>query len=349
MTPTVSVILPVHDGAATLREAVASVLAQTLADLELIVVDDASTDETLDVLASFHDARLEVMSLPRCGPGPSRNRGVARAASDLIAFIDADDVWLPGKLAAQAAALRDAPDAAVAYCWTEFVDEHGRHLYQAQPRFEGDVYEAMLTRNFIDSGSNTLLRKAPFLAVGGFDETLPVVEDWDLYLKLAPRHPFVCVPELFVQYLQSTTSLSNRIELMEACFWRVSDRAFADAPASLRHLRPLVIADFHQYLVNKATYGRPTPENARLALRYFAEAVRHHPGHLGLLQHRWASKALLKAAFAAALPEPAMAWGMRNWPGNRGIPHRAARDRPARRHDLDDPTRTRSVNESGAP
>jgi glycosyltransferase involved in cell wall biosynthesis len=322
----VSVILPVHDGAATIGESVASVLAQTLADLELIVIDDGSTDGTLEVLAAIPDHRLKICSTPRSGPAASRNRGIQRAAAGTLAFIDADDLWLPGKLAAQLSALERSPTAAVAYCWTDYIDAAGNCVCpDSRPVFAGSVYEQILTGNFIDSGSNIVVRKQALLDVGGFDERLPVVEDWDLYIRLASRYPFVCVPAALVRYRLSSTSLTTRTLLMEDAYWRVVDQAFADAPASLRHLKRKSVALFYEYLTGKATQGCPSRRNGLTAIRFFAAAVRSRPANLGSLWRRpWVVKALAKALLSTVLPARAMRKLVLAWPSGQGrhLPHR---------------------------
>jgi glycosyltransferase involved in cell wall biosynthesis len=316
----VSVIMPVYNAEATIGAAVASVLGQTHRDFELIVVDARSSDGTLGVLASIRDDRLEVLSIPSCcWPATSRNRGLERSTGEFVAFIDADDIWLPDKLSVQLSALRNTPDAAVAYCWADYVDPTGRYVCpDSRPDFEGNVYAAMLADNFIDSGSNIMVRRDCLLAVGSFDESLPVVEDWDLYVRLAARRPFVCLPSVLVQYRQSSTSLTNRLALMEESFWRVVNRAFAAAPESLRYLKRQRVAKFYQYLTGKATYDCPSRRSGLSALRFFAEAVRHHPSSLFLVWRKsWVVKALLKALLCVVLPAPAMQWGVRHWPAFR--------------------------------
>ena len=313
--PRVSVILPVHNGEATIAEAVSSVLAQTFADLELIVIDDGSTDSTLQVLSGFTDARVRVFSRKQSGPAASRNRGIEHASGDIVAFIDADDVWFPDKLEAQLTALERVPNAAVAYCWTDYMDAAGNFVCtDSRLTFEGWVHDELLVHNFIDSGSNIIVRRQSLLEVGCFDESLPAVEDWDLYLKLSSRHPFVCVPKVLVKYRQSATSLTTRILLMEESYWRVIDRAFADAPASLQHLKKRGVALFYEYLTGKAAQGCPPRSNGLSALRFFAAAVHHRPATLFTVWRRpWMIKALVKAALCIVLPAPAMQKLVTSW------------------------------------
>ena len=110
----VSVILPAYNAESTILEAVDSVLSQTDVELELIVVNDGSTDSTLEMLSALSDPRLTILSGSNTGPAAARNRGIKRARGDLIAFIDADDIWLPGKVTNQLAALEAQPSAALA-------------------------------------------------------------------------------------------------------------------------------------------------------------------------------------------------------------------------------------------
>src|SRR5262249_4651515 len=153
--PRVSVIIPAWNAARTILETVRSVQAQTFRDFELIVVDDGSTDDTLDVLAAVDDPRLAVYSYDNGGLATARTRGTARASGELVSFVDADDLWTPDKLEAQIAALSARPGAGAAYSWTRFIDERGRELRVQEPvRFEGDVYRPLLVQNFLCSGSN---------------------------------------------------------------------------------------------------------------------------------------------------------------------------------------------------
>ena len=124
--PLVSVIVPVYNGETTLPDTVESVLRQTFQNFELIIIDDGSTDGTLRWLRSVRDSRLRVFSYPNGGLSVARNRGIERSRGEFISFIDSDDLWTPDKLELQLQALRQQPQAALAYSWTAFVDQHGR-------------------------------------------------------------------------------------------------------------------------------------------------------------------------------------------------------------------------------
>src|SRR5574338_867068 len=121
--PTISVILPVYNGEKTIQETIESVLQQTFEDFELIIINDGSQDATLHQVSTLSDARIKVFSYPNAGVSASRNRGIAQAEGEYIAFIDADDLWTPDKLGAQFKTLQTNPQVAVAYSWTNWIDE----------------------------------------------------------------------------------------------------------------------------------------------------------------------------------------------------------------------------------
>jgi glycosyltransferase involved in cell wall biosynthesis len=319
----VSVILPVRNGEATIAEAVASVLAQTLTDLELIVIDDGSTDSTRKVLSTITDERVQVLSGPPSGLSFTRNKGIEHSRGHFLAFIDADDAWLPQKLEAQLAAFERMPEAAAAYCWTDYIDAHGEFVCpDSRADFEGFVYEQMLTHNFIDCGSNIVVRRQVLLDEGGFDESLPVIEDWDLSIRLSARHPFVCVPRALVRYRQLPDSLTTKVDLMKETFWRVIDKAFMQAPDSLQHLKPKAVAHFFEFMCGKSTQGVPTRDRGFTALHFFATAIRSRPANLlDVWQRPWVIKAVLKALLAIVLPSTAMQRLAERWPSRRRRSH----------------------------
>lgn len=196
--PTVSVIIPTYNRAALVQEAVASVLAQTFTDFELLVVDDGSTDATVQVLAPYQ-GRLRLLRLPaRQGVSAARNRGVQEARGEWLAFLDSDDLWLPHKLARQLAWLADRPHLQIAQT-EEIWLRHGRRVNPKKRHRKpaGWIFLPSLELCLV-SPSAVMLRRELFLQAGGFDESLPACEDYDLWLRLSWQYEIGLVPEPLV-------------------------------------------------------------------------------------------------------------------------------------------------------
>jgi glycosyltransferase involved in cell wall biosynthesis len=279
--PRVSVIIPAYNCAGTIGQALASAAGQTFSDLEVLVVDDGSTDGTGDIARSFADPRVRVTRFPNGGLSAARNRGVRESLGELIAFLDGDDAWTADKLELQVAALDAEPAAGVAYSWTLVVDKAGRYLFPYEPvRAEGNVYPDLLVSCFVASGSNALVRRALLDDVGPFDEALRSCEDWEFWLRAAPRWPFVLVPRYQVLYRLSTGSLSSNLDAIERDNRLVVERSFQRAPAELQPLKPAALANVDGYLAFLYLSRQPHGDWRRRALAHAREAVRHSPGGL---------------------------------------------------------------------
>lgn len=212
--PIVSVVIPAFNAAATISATLASVLAQTLSRIEVIVVDDGSQDDTLDICGahSRSDPRLRVISQANQGVAAARNAGVAQARGEFVAPLDADDLWAPGKLQAQLDAFARADsNTALVYTLSVRVDE-GDRLIESPPGVcpEGYVLPQLCTHNFILNGSAAMIRRSALVAVGGFEPGVGGCEDYALYLRLAERWPFGVVRAPLTAYRQSPGSYSNQ-------------------------------------------------------------------------------------------------------------------------------------------
>src|SRR4029453_11665516 len=191
--PLVSVIIPTFDRATWVGEAIASVLSQTYAHLELIIVDDGSHDATLEVVQAFGQA-LRYIRQAHAGVSAARNRGVAAARGAFIAFLDSDDLWLPRKIAAQVALLQQQPHAQACYT-DEIWIRHGVRVNprQGHQKHSGWLFEASLPRCII-SPSSIMLRRTLWDQLGGFEESFPAWEDYDLWLRLPQGPPVRRLP-----------------------------------------------------------------------------------------------------------------------------------------------------------
>ncbi|MGF1491367.1 MAG: glycosyltransferase [Microcoleaceae cyanobacterium] len=276
--PLISVVIPVYNGEQTIQETVESVLSQTFQDFELIVINDGSTDSTLDVLSRFSDSRLHVFSYPNAGLPASRNRGIDRASGELIAFIDADDLWTPDKLESHQQILQDNPQVTVVYSWTDYIDEKGQFLHPGlHISVQGNAYPDLLRSNILENGSNPLIRRVAFEAVGTFDESLRAAEDWDMWIRLSEKYPFATVPAPQVLYRVSSTSMSTNVKRQETETLKVIQKAFAQAPAGYQPLKTITLATLHKYLLCKALEGTPHPEKGRQALDQLWKYIQYEP------------------------------------------------------------------------
>jgi len=191
--PAVSVVIPLHDKRATVRRTVDSVLAQSFADFELIVIDDGSTDGSAGVLQDIADARLRVFRTECRGPGAARNRGAGLARAPWVAFLDADDVWQPAFLERTLDAARSTPPAVLVFCDVHALGSPPRSgLVGGQLE---DYYDARMRHSIAVTCSSVLLRADALTAIGGFPEDYAYGEDIETWLLLACRGPFYFVAE----------------------------------------------------------------------------------------------------------------------------------------------------------
>lgn len=205
-SPAVSVIIPTYNRADLLPETLASVLGQTLTDIEVIVVDDGSTDNTAEVVANIPDARLRYIKNHWTGlPAAGRNVGIREAKADLLAFVDSDDLWLPEKLAVQKYHMDEHPE--VQWCFTHhsFLDHPSGAVKPCPlpmvPHPGPERFARLLSCNYVNSPT-VLVRRTLIERTGPFDEDPAVrfVEDWELWLRLEAASPGVFLPEALALY-----------------------------------------------------------------------------------------------------------------------------------------------------
>ena len=190
--------MSVHDGARWVGEAVASVLGQTEGDLELIVIDDGSTDATPDVLAAVRDARLSVHRQPRTGLTRALNRALGLAGADLVARLDADDVALPTRLGRQRAFLAAHPEIGLLGTAAREVDEDGTPVREVRPPADDAALRRALIRANPFVHSSIMVRRALLARAGGYDESLAVAQDYDLWMRLARLTRLASLDEVLV-------------------------------------------------------------------------------------------------------------------------------------------------------
>ena len=280
-TPIVSVILPTYNRAFTIRSSIESVLAQTYADFELIVVDDGSTDGTGDILKTIKDQRLKIIHSPENrGAAAARNLGIKASQADLIAFQDSDDLWAPHKLAVQVGRAAQA-GRATGVIYSSFRWRRGkrqgltpsrfraalRHTGLRRYRLDGDLWQALLCGNFITT-QTALVSKAYLIEAGGFDERLARLQDWDLWLRLSRRCTFKYINEPLVELNSDTYGISsNRTALIEAF-----EIIIAKHHHNVRARRKILAG--RDYAMGTCCLEQGHPAQAR---RYFREALDQAP------------------------------------------------------------------------
>ncbi len=246
--PIISVIIPAYNAERTILETIESIQQQTFSDFEIIVINDGSTDKTLELLQNIKDNRLKILSYENGGVCVARNRGISHATGELIAFLDADDMWTPDKLELQLAALQQHPEAGVAYSWTYFMYEQEGSVVPGKPVFfEGNVYPKLLVENFIAHGSNLLIWRKVIESVGEFDSTFPHCADWDFYLRLAAQYPFVLVPKHQIFYRQSSGSMTSKIDGIEKQMLKLFEKSYQTAPSEYQYLKNQSLAWLYAY------------------------------------------------------------------------------------------------------
>jgi glycosyltransferase involved in cell wall biosynthesis len=226
----VSVIMPACNASRFIERALNSVRNQTHTNIEILVIDDGSTDQTAAIVETLAhtDPRIRLFRTPRRGVSAARNFGIGQSVADLIATIDADDLWSPEKLQLQVAAmLEGAPRTGLVYCWSAAVDEDDRItiLNWSCGDFVGNVRNEIVAGNFLGNGSTPLFRRAALEAVRGYDVELMSAEDWKLYMAMSDVCEFSVVRRHLVGYRLWDESASMNLALMETSTRKVGDWA----------------------------------------------------------------------------------------------------------------------------
>ena len=197
----VSVIIPTHNRSLLLQRAIYSVLNQTYWELECIVVDDGSNDETQEVINSFEDNRLKYFQYEeKKGASAARNIGIRNAQGELIAFLDDDDEWLSTKLEKQVPHLQGLPEKfGLVYCWMDYYDANNKLIHEYHPVLKGYVFPQVLDAQRLGGCPTLLVRRKVIDEVGGFDELLPRGNDGDFIRRICREYEVDFVSEVLVK------------------------------------------------------------------------------------------------------------------------------------------------------
>ena len=279
MRPNVSVVIPTYNHAGFLPSALQSVFGQTLPAQEVIVVDDGSTDDTEEVLRAW-EGRIRIIRQPNRGVAAARNAGASMASADLLAFLDADDLWLPTKLERQVAHLCRDQDLGLVHCGVEEMDADGRFLGRRLDGMEGWVSGKMLFFGrgvILGGGSGVVVPRAIFEAVGGSDEKLSTSADWDLYYRIAERCRVGFVPEVLVRYRVHNGNMHRNVHALASDMLTAYAKAFSKPDPDLERLRRSAYGGLHSMLAG--SYFRAG--DYRRFVRHALASVRARPEQIG--------------------------------------------------------------------
>jgi glycosyltransferase involved in cell wall biosynthesis len=226
----VTVILAAYNAEKYLREAVSSILNQTLTDFEFIVIDDGSKDSTLSILQSFNDPRLKIVSRPNKGLTPTLNEGLSLAQGEFVARMDADDVSMPDRFEKQVKFLREHPDVVCVGSRVTTIDPYGSPLQVTDHKLSHVEIEADLLKGIGWSIVHpaAMMRRDAVMKVGGYREQFKTSQDLDLWLRLSEVGKLANLPEPLVQYRQHFESVANTKADEQ---WRVKSIIVGDAYA----------------------------------------------------------------------------------------------------------------------
>lgn len=276
----VAAVIPCYNHGRYLAEAVQSVLGQSFADVECVVVNDGSTDETAQVAASF-GARISYMEHPNSGLCFSRNRAIEATDSEYVAFLDADDSWHPDKLSRQVALMESRGEVGLVHTDGRFLTEDGqgrRILGDADPSLlQGELFGRLLMGNPI-LGPSVMVRRSCLGKVGLFDEELGGCGDWDLWLRICRlwKAGYLAEPLLYYRRHTRAVSMSEDHDHMLADSLRVLDKTFGDPalPAPLRALEGRAYSELY-FVFGKTYLAGGQGSRARVL---FAKALKAWPG-----------------------------------------------------------------------
>lgn len=233
--PLVSVVIPTYQRAGSVRASIGSVLAQTMSDLEVIVVDDGSTDGTPELVRAVPDDRVRlIVHETNRGGNAARQTGIDAARGAWVAFLDSDDIWVATKLARQLDRLAKAgPDFRFCYTWYDVHLDDGTVLPPRETSVEGFRRAEPLVGNVVGTFSTMLLARDLLTEVGGLDVTLPSCQDWDLVIRVNRVTGICVVPEVLVHYAHAAGDphrISTRKSSVIEGHRRVYDRLREDYP-----------------------------------------------------------------------------------------------------------------------
>jgi glycosyltransferase involved in cell wall biosynthesis len=259
----VGVIVPMYNAERTIGATLKSICLQSHTELDIVVVDDGSTDASAEIVAACarSDPRIRLVQQKNGGVAAARNLGAAMTDADFLAFIDADDLWAPSKIALQLQAMKDGgTPVGLAYCWFAQIDAESRvYSLNNRPLDEGWVLQGLCRNNFVGNGSSMMLRRAAFEAAGGFDSSLRArnaqgCEDMLMCMRVAEQFEFRVVPQYLIGYRITNSNMSSDVRQMLRSCEIVLDE-FREKYPGFRDDLDAHLTDMLEWLVVRALMG----------------------------------------------------------------------------------------------
>jgi len=226
-SPKVSVIIPVFNGERFIKESLESAINQSYKNLEIIVVDDGSTDGTAKVIATMADNRIKYLHTHNRGVSSARNYGIKNSDGQYIALLDYDDLWMPEKIEEQIKEIDKHPDVGLLYCWFYIIDSHGKEAGKNNRQSSGDILKDLLVvGNVIGPPSGVLIRKEILNDPEWFDPEISTAADWDLWIRIAYKSRINLLPKFLLKYRMHDKNMHKNISIQENDSTKILNKFF---------------------------------------------------------------------------------------------------------------------------
>lgn len=279
--PLVSVIIPAYNAERFIGETISSVLNQTYSNLEILVVDDGSTDKTAEIVCQYihDDRRIKLIQQANAGVAAARNHGIHISKGKFIAPLDADDIWNPENIEAQVVKFLSVGDeVGLVYSWAADIDESGKPTGDVHTSLiEGNVHTTLLLHDFVANASSLLVRRSCLQHIGGYDIRLRQLhgqgcEDWDLLQRIAERNEFRLVPRILVGYRRSVSSMSKNYSQMARSHGLIWKKIYCRYPRIPPFLERLSSSSFYLHLASESALNSNSSESLTWACKAFMHA-----------------------------------------------------------------------------
>ncbi|MFN0140822.1 MAG: glycosyltransferase family 2 protein [Pyrinomonadaceae bacterium] len=279
MKPLVSVIIPNYNYANYVCEAINSALDQTYENLEIIVVDDGSADNSAEIFKGYGD-KITTIFQQNAGVSAARNNGVKHSSGEYVAFLDADDFWLPQKIEKQVNLFESEKDLGLVHVGVEEIDANGNMLRTRLDGMSGAVSREFLLFErsvVLGGGSGFALPRRIFDEVGGFDLDLQTSADWDLFFRVSRAYNIGFVPDVLLKYRIHGSNMHGNIKRMEREMLYGFEKAFADKSADIQRIKRKAYGNLHKTLAG--SYFRT--REYRDFVRHTFKSLYLNPGNIG--------------------------------------------------------------------